>query len=109
MIDVWIQILKGMDLTKEGGISVMDLSKRTSILAEDIISTMTWLGLLRYIGGQYVVFVPPDAIEDLVKKFPVKPPLVDPSLIHWAPLITDVKRDKWSIKSKHRPTEGEPL
>ena len=99
-----MQYLKSIDMKE--GISIMDLSKRTSILTEDIVSTLTWLGLLRYISGQYVFFIPPDCLDELSKKFPVKPPVVDPSLIHWAPLITDVKRDQWSIRGKQRP-EGE--
>jgi len=98
------QYLRSIDLKE--GISIMDLSKRTSILGDDIISTLTWLGLLRYISGQYVLYIPPEALDELAKKFPVKPPVVDSSLIHWAPLITDVKRDQWSIRGKVRPIEG---
>lgn len=33
-----------------------------------------------------------------------QPPTVDPAMLHWAPLITDVKRDKWSIHSKVPPS-----
>lgn len=34
------------------------------------------------------------------KKFPIKPPVVDPTKLHWAPLVTDVKQDKWSFAAK---------
>lgn len=118
--------------------------------AQDIISSLTFLQLLRYVGGQYVIHAPIEKVEELAKKFPIKvrhntnggmggcigwcgcgcggkaaadmapilapltntpsyhhtkqPPTVDPAMLHWAPLITDVKRDKWSIHSKVPPS-----
>ena len=87
-------------------LSIMDLAKRTSFVTEDIVSTFTFLGLLRYISGQYLIYAPLELVEELAEKFPVKPPVVDPARLHWAPLITmDVKRDKWSIHSKVQPPE----
>lgn len=39
---------------------------------QDIISTFTFLGLLRYVSGQYVIFAPIELVKELAKKFPVK-------------------------------------
>jgi hypothetical protein len=39
-------------------------------------------------------------LEELRGKFPIKPPVVDPTKIHWAPLVTDIKNDKWSFAAK---------
>lgn len=53
-----------------------------------------------------MIFAPPELVEELSKKFPIKPPTVDASLLHWAPLITmEAKRDKWSIHSKLPPPD----
>jgi hypothetical protein len=101
-----IDLMRTMSPAVEG-ISVMDLSKRTSILAEDVVSTLMWVGLLRYMSGQYTIFAPPEELEELSKKFPVKAPVVETSQLHWAPLITaETRRDKWNIKSKLPP--GDP-
>ncbi|TFJ82720.1 hypothetical protein NSK_005913 [Nannochloropsis salina CCMP1776] len=87
-------------------LSIMDLAKMTSFVTEDVVSTCTFLGLLRYVSGQYLIYSPLPLVEELARKYPVKPPVVDAARLHWAPLITmDVKRDKWSIHSKVQPPE----
>jgi histone acetyltransferase MYST1 len=82
-------------------LSIMDLSKLTSILSEDVVTTLQHLNLLRNINGTYVIWAPPALVDDLMIKYPVKGLLVDPSKLHWTPLyVTDVTKDKWSIKAK---------
>jgi histone acetyltransferase MYST1 len=82
-------------------LSIMDLSKLTSILTEDIITTLQHLNLLRNINGTYILWAPHDLLDDLMEKYPVKGLLVDSSKLQWTPLyITDVSKDKWSIKAK---------
>mmetsp|Transcript_3368 Transcript_3368/g.5276 ORF Transcript_3368/g.5276 Transcript_3368/m.5276 type:complete len:488 (-) Transcript_3368:67-1530(-) len=82
-------------------LSIMDLSKLTSIVSEDIISTLQHLNLLRNISGTYIIYAPPNLIDELMEKYPVKGLLVDPSKLHWTPLyVTDVSKDKWSFKAK---------
>jgi len=80
--------------------SIMDISKRTSIMAEDIIFTLNMLGLLKYINGVYFITAERSVLLELAMKHPVKKPKVDPSKLHWTPYLTDVKRDKFSIHSK---------
>ena len=91
----------------------------TAIISDDVTSTLQYLGLLRYVNGTHVLFAPPDLVDELIRKYvrnmhtsrhviitmsgrvqPQKEPLVDPSKLHWAPLVQDVKRDKWSFRSK---------
>lgn len=46
------------------------------MIAQDIISSLTFLQLLRYVGGQYVIHAPIEKVEELAKKFPIKVRLV---------------------------------
>ena len=78
----------------------MDIAKRTSIVAEDIVYTLNQLGILKIINGVYFIAAEQSLLEQLAQKYPVKEPRVDPSKLHWTPFLTDVKRDKYSIHSK---------
>ena len=125
-----------LNRSDEKSMSIMDISKRTSIMAEDIIFTLNvstklntspdhyvvrlrcflnifhgenlqMLGLLKYINGVYFITAERTLLQELAKKHPVKEPRVDPSKLHWTPYLTDVKRDKFSIHSKKPSVEGE--
>jgi histone acetyltransferase MYST1 len=88
--------------------SIMDISKKTSIMAEDIVFTLNQLSILKIINGVYFIAAEEGLLLTLAKKYPVKEPRVDPSKLHWTPFITDVKRDKFSIHSKKPSVEDEP-
>lgn len=83
-------------------LSVMDLSKMTGMLSEDTVATLQHLGLLQTTkAGSHVICAPLDVVDSLLEKYPVKPPLVDPDCLNWAPLyVMDYKKDKFSIKGK---------
>jgi histone acetyltransferase MYST1 len=87
-------------------LSIMDISKKTSIMAEDIVFTLNQLGILKIINGVYFIAAEASLLEKLAKKYPVKEPRVDPSKLHWTPFLTDVKRDKFSIHSKKPNVES---
>ena len=87
-------------------LSIMDISKKTSIMAEDIVFTLNQLGLLKIINGVYFIAAEEGLLRTLTKKYPVKEPRVDPSKLHWTPFITEVKKDKFSIHSKKPSVEG---
>eukprot|EP00554_Chaetoceros_debilis_P016715 CAMPEP_0194115806 /NCGR_PEP_ID=MMETSP0150-20130528/24670_1 /TAXON_ID=122233 /ORGANISM="Chaetoceros debilis, Strain MM31A-1" /LENGTH=831 /DNA_ID=CAMNT_0038806373 /DNA_START=387 /DNA_END=2879 /DNA_ORIENTATION=- len=74
----------------EKSMSIMDISKRSSIMAEDIIFTLNMLGLLKYINGVYFITAERTLLKELAKKHPVKEPRVDPARLHWTPYMTDV-------------------
>jgi len=80
--------------------SIMDIAKKTSIMAEDIIYALNTLGILKFVNGVYFISAERKLLVDLAKKHPVKEPRVDPSKLHWTPYLTDVKRDKFSLSSK---------
>jgi len=85
-------------------LSIMDISKKTSIMAEDIVFTLNQLGILKIINGVYFIAAEEGLLRTLAKKYPVKEPRIDPSKLHWTPFVTDVKRDKFSIHSKKAST-----
>lgn len=91
----------------ESALSVMDISKRTSIMADDIVYTLNQLGILKIINGVYFIAAERSLLAALAKKYPVKEPRVDPSKLHWTPFLTDIKRDKFSIHSKKPSLEAE--
>mmetsp|Transcript_44 Transcript_44/g.89 ORF Transcript_44/g.89 Transcript_44/m.89 type:complete len:500 (+) Transcript_44:83-1582(+) len=88
-------------------LSIMDLAQLTSIVTEDVTATLQHLNLLRNINGTYIVWSPPAVIDELMKKYPVKPLLVNPEKLQWTPLynVTDPTKDKWSIKAKKSSIE----
>lgn len=88
-------------------ISIMDIAKQTSIMAEDIVFTLNQLGILKIISGVYFIAADESLLAKLAKKHPVKEPRVDPSKLHWTPFVTDIKRDKFSIHSK-KQTQDNP-
>ncbi|VEU34900.1 unnamed protein product [Pseudo-nitzschia multistriata] len=87
--------------------SIMDISKMTSIMAEDIVFTLNQLSILKIINGVYFIAAEEGLLRTLAKKYPVKEPRVDPSKLHWTPFVMEVKRDKFSIHSKKPSVEGE--
>lgn len=84
-------------------VSILDLSRLTSILVEDVIATLQFLGVLVPVEDNphnVILYCPSDHLERLLEKYPLGSMPVDPTRLHWAPLyITDPKKDKWSIKS----------
>lgn len=94
---VLLTVLKDFDTNE---VSVMDLIKLTSIKSEDIISTLQYLNVIKYFNGQYTLVLAPDLIEEQLAKVTKKGPQVNPDKLHWTPLHIDIKRDKWSLKSK---------
>ena len=91
----------------ESELSIMDISKRTSIMSEDIVFALNRLGILKFINGTYFIDAEREHLMELTEAHPVKEPRVDPSRLHWTPFITDVKRDKFSIHTKKASIQQE--
>jgi histone acetyltransferase MYST1 len=90
-------------------VSIMDITCATSILPDDVISTLELLGLLRdpaTAGGQEpAIYAPTDLLEELMRKYPEARMKVDADKLHWTPFYTvDPKKDKWSIVSMKSAT-----
>lgn len=81
--------------------SIMELSKMTSFLSDDIILTLTNLGILQQINGKSVFYAPCEILDKLILKYPISSHPVDPDRLHWTPLyVLDPKKDRWSLKAK---------
>ena len=65
-----------MVLKKHKGpsISIMEISKITSILSDDIINALQYLGILKCLYNSYALYVPPAVLDDLIKRHPIKEP-----------------------------------
>ena len=96
-----------LNQSTESHLSIMDISKKTSIMVEDIVFTLNQLGILKIINGVYFVAAEKNLLAALAKKYPIKEPRVDANKLHWTPFLTDVKRDKFSIHSKKPSFEVE--
>lgn len=84
-------------------ISIMDISLRTALKNDDIISTLEYLGILKESvkDDLSTIFYDLTQIDAAIAKLgPNNAPKIKPELIHWSPLKVNVARDKWSMKSK---------
>ena len=109
-IPYWTSTIVDFLLNQSGesrSMSIMDIVKQTSIMAEDIIFALNTLGILKFVNGVYFISAERTKLEELAKKHPIKEPRVDPSKLHWTPYLTDVKRDKFSISSKKASVEAD--
>eukprot|EP00804_Cyclotella_cryptica_P006387 CCRYP_014263-RA/>CCRYP_014263-RA protein AED:0.06 eAED:0.06 QI:788/1/1/1/1/1/3/1513/432 len=109
-IPYWTSTIVDFLLNQSGesrSMSIMDIVKQTSIMAEDIIFALNTLGILKFVNGVYFISAERSRLEELAKKHPIKEPRVDPSKLHWTPYLTDVKRDKFSISSKKPSVEAD--
>ncbi|KAF0732715.1 hypothetical protein Ae201684_010246 [Aphanomyces euteiches] len=114
-------------------LSIMDLTKMTSIKNEDIVSTLQHLNIIKYVplhllvpscmslhssdlsmliawcfryyNGQYIFVLSGDVIDEQLSKVTKKGPQVVPEKLHWAPLHIEIKRDKWSLRAKAQDNE----
>jgi histone acetyltransferase MYST1 len=86
-------------------VSVVDITCATSILPDDVISTLELLGILEKQTNSdgttsEVIYAPEDLLDELMKKYPAAKLAVDPDKLHWTPFYTmDPKKDKWSVVS----------
>jgi hypothetical protein len=66
----WTHILYNLLATHDPNrnISIRDISTQTGIKAEDIISTLQYLEMIKCWKGQHVVFVKQDVINEYMKQ-----------------------------------------
>lgn len=96
-----------LNQSDESSLSIMDISKRTSIMSDDIVYTLNQLGILKIINGVYFIAAEENMLLELEKKYPIKEPRIDPSKLHWTPYLTDIRRDKFSIHSKKQSVDSD--
>ena len=75
----------------KGAMSIRDISGRTAIKQEDVISTLQGLGLLKWWKGQHIIVATPRLIEEHLRVTVAISPQaaaldIDPSRLNWVPL-----------------------
>ncbi|KAL5261424.1 hypothetical protein ACHWQZ_G007204 [Mnemiopsis leidyi] len=95
----WSWVL--LDLLKDlhGTVSIKELSNRTSITEDDIISTLQMLNIVKYWKGQHIICVTPKQVEEHLKSENYRKPLltVQQDSLKW---IQKNKRGRPSKKQK---------
>ncbi|RHY24190.1 hypothetical protein DYB32_008954 [Aphanomyces invadans] len=65
----WTKVLLGiLKEPQHKELSIMDLTKLTSIKNEDIISTLQYLNVIKYFNGQYVFALSDDVVDEQLNK-----------------------------------------
>jgi histone acetyltransferase MYST1 len=93
----WTEVILSILKEHKGNLSIKDISARTSIKTEDIISTLQSLHLIKYWKGQHIISVTPKVVEEHMKNFQRKTRLVDTDALKWVPPIQQT--DKKNIKT----------
>jgi len=69
-------------------ISIKDVSQETAVHPSDIVSTLQYLGILKYWKGKHVILRATDLFDEYEKKASSRPPTyqeIDPSCLSWIP------------------------
>jgi hypothetical protein len=86
-------------------ITINDLSRETSITVDDLISTLHWLGFLRYSDEQgYFIQANDQLLEEHARKRKEKPlPQIDASCLRWTPFCVTsfLKYDRSTIEPEN--------
>jgi histone acetyltransferase MYST1 len=86
-------------------VSIMELTERTSIKPEDVISTLQQLGLLRKSTEGHLLVAPFETVDKEWTRLNSKPgPVIDAARIHWAPypvvLHKKDQKDIWTMAAQ---------
>ncbi|KAH3767691.1 HAM group protein [Pelomyxa schiedti] len=81
----WTHVLLEILLSHTAPLSIKEISQKTSIKTEDIISTLQSLNLIRYWKGQHIISITPKVIEEHYKSLARQAYRIDTSKIHWVP------------------------
>jgi len=94
----WTKVLlKLLEDEETHKFTIKELSAKTAIKPEDIIGTLTHLGLLRYLKGQHILNITSKVLEQHRAKqaLVVNKLEVDPQKIQWQPpVVTDKNKSK---------------
>ena len=71
--------------TTGAGLSVKDISRLSGIWEEDIVTTLTELELIKYIRGQHVISVTPQAVAEHLATLRRPRIEIDSSRVAWIP------------------------
>jgi histone acetyltransferase MYST1 len=84
-------VLEALRDGRGGGLSVRDISSRTAIRQDDVVSTLQGLGLLKWWKGQHIIAATPRLVEEHLRVSAggagkdAKMLDVDPARLNWVP------------------------
>eukprot|EP00042_Codosiga_hollandica_P045850 m.472472 g.472472 ORF g.472472 m.472472 type:complete len:391 (-) comp57112_c0_seq4:3522-4694(-) len=90
----WSQAILEVLRSHPNPITINELAELTSMKADDIVSTMQHLNLVKYYKGQYCLCLTPEMLEAHDKAMAKRKIRIDPSLIQFTP-IDWVQRGTW--------------
>ncbi|KAL5112326.1 Histone acetyltransferase KAT5 [Taenia crassiceps] len=86
--------IKPSEPGQESGISLSDLIDRTSMKRDDVVATLSYLNVLYYVKGQYVIFLSKENIDAYKRSMEKRSVRVDQACLHWKPKDWS-KRGRW--------------
>ncbi|XP_025104296.1 histone acetyltransferase KAT5-like [Pomacea canaliculata] len=92
-----LEILLNMKPNEQGerpAITINELSERTSIKKEDVVSTLQHLNLINYYKGQYIITLSAEQIEAHNRAMSKRGVRIDPKCLHWQSKDWS-RRGKW--------------
>ena len=81
----WSQVLLELLRKHRGNISIKEMSQRTSIRTEDIVSTLQNLDMVKYWKGQHILSVTPKIIDEYLGMMGKQKLVIKPELLQWVP------------------------
>lgn len=99
----WKNVILDRLIVRPSMITINDLSRETSITVDDLISTLHWLGFLRYSDERgYFIQVNDQTLQEHVHKRKERPmmPRIDASCLRWTPFCVTslLKYDRSSME-----------
>eukprot|EP00798_Chlamydomonas_sp_ICE-L_P017489 gene17489-23794_t len=85
----WACILLEQLRNVKGDVSIKEISDITMIRGQDVVDTLQGLGLIKYWKGSHLIHADPKIVQEHYAKFSKQKMLnVDPTCLHWQPLVT---------------------
>ncbi|VDD79763.1 unnamed protein product [Mesocestoides corti] len=86
--------IKPSEPGQESGISINELVERTNMKRDDVIATLSYLNVLYYVKGQYIIFLSKENIDAYQRSLAKRLVRIDASCLHWKPKDWS-KRGRW--------------
>ncbi len=71
-----------------------EISEKTSIRKEDVVSTLQTMNLVQYYKGQYIICLTKEVLDRHARSMTKRKIRIDPKYIKWTPKDWS-KRGKW--------------
>nr|VZH90272.1 unnamed protein product [Spirometra erinaceieuropaei] len=93
LMDIFLST-KPSEPGQEPAISINEIVERTSMKRDDVIATLSYLNVLYYVKGQYLIFLSKENLELHKRAVSKRLVRVDPSCLSWKPKDWS-KRGRW--------------